>query len=97
MDLSLGDEAVVESEERFVDVGSSFPTDAQAAEAAQPGEVPPENPAVGAQPGAVSCSVAGDHGHDASLADLVAVDIMVVAEVGEYRVRLTRSCGRYSH
>ncbi len=51
----------------------------------QPGNL--HNPAVGAQSGAVEGAATGDRGHDAAGADLVAVDVVVVAAVGEQRVR----------
>jgi hypothetical protein len=82
----VGDQAAGEFEERFVYVGSPFPADSQASEAVQPGEGPLYHPAVGAQAGAVSCSAAGDGGDDAAGSDLVAVDVVVVAAVGEERV-----------
>jgi hypothetical protein len=80
----VGDQAAGELEERFVDVGPSFPADPKAPEAMEPGEGSLDHPAVGAE----SCAVAGDGGHDASVADLVAVGVVVVAAVGEQRVRL---------
>ena len=79
----MGDEAAGEFEERFVDVSSPFPTDAQAPEAVDPREGPLHDPAVGAQSGAVSGSAACDGRHNAAGADLVAVDVVVVAAVGE--------------
>ena len=84
--MSVGDEAAGEFEERFVDVGSAFPADAQASEAVQPGEGALDHPPVGAQSGAVTGAAAGDGRHDAAVADLVAVDVMVVAAVREQRV-----------
>lgn len=84
----MGDQAAGEFEERFVDVGSAFPADPQASEAVEPREASFDHPAVGAQPGAVSPPAAGDSRHDASGSDLVAVDVVVVAAVGEERVGL---------
>ncbi len=66
-----------------MDVGSPFPSDPQASEAVQPRETPFYNPAVGAQARTVPGAAAGDRGHDAAGADLVAVDVVVVAAVGE--------------
>jgi hypothetical protein len=86
--LSVGDEAAGEFEERFVDVGSPFPSDPQASEAVQPRETPLHDPAVGAQARAVPRTAAGDRGHNPASADLIAVDVMVVAAVSEQRVRL---------
>ncbi|KOV97454.1 hypothetical protein ADL02_07385 [Streptomyces sp. NRRL WC-3723] len=64
-------------------VGSAFPADAEAAEAVEPGEGPLDHPTVGAQAGAVPGAAAGDGGDDAAGTDLVAVDVVVVAAVGE--------------
>ena len=72
-----------------MDVGSAFPADAKAAEAVQPGEGALDHPPVSIKPGAVSGATSGDGGHDAAIADLVAVDVVVVAAVGEERVALT--------
>ncbi|NEE28373.1 hypothetical protein G3M53_23315 [Streptomyces sp. SID7982] len=74
-----------------MDVGSSFPADAdadadaeaEAFEAVESGEAAIDDPAVGAQSGAVEGAAAGDGRDDAVLADLVAVDIVVVPAVGE--------------
>lgn len=79
----MGDEAAGEFEEGFVDVGSAFPADAEAFEAVEPGEAAFDDPAVFAQSDAVEGAAAGDGRHDAALADLVAVDVVVVPAVGE--------------
>lgn len=70
----MGDEAAGEFEERFVDVGSAFPTDTQTAEAMAPGEGPLDHPPVSTQP-VPRLATAGT--------DLIAVGIVVVAAVGE--------------
>lgn len=80
--MSVSDEAAGELEERFVDAGSPFPSDAQTSEAVQPRKTSLDHPAVGAQSGAVQGAAAGDHGHDAAGADLIAVDVVAVAAVG---------------
>lgn len=49
----------------------------------EPGEAAFDDPAVGAQPGAVEGAAAGDGWHDAALSDLVAVDVVVVPAVRE--------------
>ena len=49
----MGDEATGEFEEGFLHVCSSLPADAEAFEAVEPGETALDDPAVGAQPGAV--------------------------------------------
>lgn len=69
-----------------MDAGSAFPTDPQAPKAVQPREASFDHPAVGAQSGAMSCSAAGDGGHNATFADLVAVEVVVVAAVSAERV-----------
>jgi hypothetical protein len=69
-----------------VDVGSAFPTDPQAPEAMQPRKASFDHPAVRAQSGAMACSAAGNGRHDAAVADLVAVDVVAVAAIGEQRV-----------
>lgn len=79
----MGDETAGEFEEGFVDVGPSFPADAEPFEAVEPGETALDDPAVGSQPGAVEGAAAGDGRHDAALPDLVAVDVVVVPSVGE--------------
>lgn len=53
-----------------MEVGSSFPADAQTSEAVQPREAPFYDPAVGAQSGAVQGAASGDRGHDAAGSDL---------------------------
>jgi hypothetical protein len=83
----MRDETAGEFEERFMDVGPAFSADAQTSEAVQPREAPLHDPAVGAQSGTVQGAAAGDGRHDAAGADLVAVDAMVVAAVGEEGVR----------
>lgn len=75
----MGDEAAGECEEGFVDVGSAFPADAEAFEAVEPGEAAFDEPAVGSQ----SSAMGGDCRDDAALADLIAVDVVVVPAVGE--------------
>jgi hypothetical protein len=64
-----------------VDVGSAFPVDAESFEAVEPGEGSLDDPAVGAEAGAVPGAASCDGRHDVAGADLVPVD--VVAAVGE--------------
>lgn len=78
----MGDETAGQFEEGFVDVGSAFPSDAESSEAVEPGETPLHHPPVDTKSGAVSGVSAGDGRHDAAGADLVAVDVVVVAAVG---------------
>lgn len=63
----MGDQADRESEEGFVDVVASFPADAQAAEAVQPGDGALDDPAEGPQAGAVQLATFGDRGPDPAL------------------------------
>ena len=84
----MGDQAAGEFEEGFVYVGSAFPADAESFEAVEPGEAAFHHPSVGAKAGAVPGAAAGDGRHDAACVDLVAVDVVVVATVGEQRVGL---------
>ena len=65
--MAVCDEAGGEAEEGFVDVASSFPADAQAPEAVEPGDGPLHDPAEGAQARAVLSAAFGDRGTDTSL------------------------------
>jgi hypothetical protein len=76
--VSVGDQADGELEEGFVDVVASFPADAQAAEAVQPGDRSLGYPAEGAQAGAVGLAAFGDHRAYASLAKQSAVLVVVL-------------------
>ena len=76
-------EAGGESEEGFVDVVASFPADAQASEAVEPGDGALDHPAEDAQARAVRLASFGDHGSDAALPEQAAVLVVVVAAVGE--------------
>lgn len=84
----MGEEAADQFQEGFVDVGPAFPADSQSPEAAQPSRSPLYHPPVDAKSGAMPGVSAGDGWHDASGADLVTVGVVVVATVGEQRVRL---------
>jgi hypothetical protein len=53
LDVTVGDEAGGEAEERLVDVVASLPADPQAAEAVQPGDGPLDDPSEDAQAPAV--------------------------------------------
>ncbi|MDQ0405181.1 hypothetical protein J2S50_003730 [Streptomyces sp. DSM 40167] len=66
--MALGDQADGEAEEGFVDVVASFPADAQASEAVQPRNGAFDDPAEGAQAGAVWLAAFGDRRANASLA-----------------------------
>lgn len=85
--MAVGDEAGGEAEEGFVDIVASFPADAEASEAVEPGNGALDDPAVNAQAGAVWDSTAGDHRFDAQGPDQAAVLVVVVAAVAEQGVR----------
>ena len=65
-----------------MEVGASFPAQAQAAEEVQPGERPLDDPSGAAEPGAVLGLAASDLGRDAKSAELPPVLVVVVAAVG---------------
>ncbi len=60
---------------------------AQALEGVQPGEASFDDPAVPAQAGAVGDAAAGDARGDPAGAQLAAVDVVVIAPVGEQLAR----------
>jgi hypothetical protein len=70
-----------------VDVGAAVVADEQALEVVEPGEAALDDPAVAAEPGAVSGLAARDHRFDPSLPELAAVLVVVVAAVGNQLVR----------
>ena len=72
-----------------MDVLVAVVADEQSFEVVQPGEGALDDPAVAAQPGAVLGLAARDHGLDPALPDLAAVLVVVVAAVGEQRLRST--------
>ncbi len=88
-DVAVGDQADGEAEECFVDVVASFPADAQAAEAVEPGDRALDDVAEGAQAGAVRLASFRDHGAYASLPEQAAVFVVVVAAVGQQCVGAT--------
>jgi len=63
--LSVGDQPVGEFEESFMDIGSVFPSDAEAFDAVQPGKAALYRPAVDARPGSVGSAMSRDGRHDA--------------------------------
>lgn len=80
--MAPADEGAGEAEECLVDVVADFPADAQAAEPVQPGDGAFDDPALGAEAGAMRCAASGDDGGDATGADLLAVAVVVVAPIG---------------
>ena len=79
----MGDQADSEAEEGFVDVVASFPADAQAAEAVQPGDRSLDDIAEDAQTRAVGHASLGDDRADAAGPEQAAVLVVVVAAVGQ--------------
>ena len=73
----------------FVDAGSAFPADTEALEAVEPSEGALDDPTVGSQASGVSGVAACDRWHETAAADLVAIEVVVVAAVGEQRVLLS--------
>jgi hypothetical protein len=74
--------------ERLVQLGPAFPADAKPAEEVPPGEGPLDDPAQLAQAGAVLGVAPGDDGLDATLPQLAAVLVVVIAAVGDELLRL---------
>ena len=71
-----------------MDVGSAFVADAEACEGVQPGEAALDHPALAAQARTVGDAAASDAWSDPALAKLAAVDVVVVAAIGEQLTRL---------
>jgi hypothetical protein len=70
-----------------VDVGAAVVADEQAAEVVQPGEDALDDPAEAAKAGAVACPAARDLRLDATLPELAAVGVVVVAAVRDQTLR----------
>ena len=66
-----------------MDVVAAVGADEESALVVEPGEGALDQPAVAAEPAAVFCLAASDHGLDATLPDQPAVLVVVVAAVGE--------------
>lgn len=86
LDVAVGDEAGREAEECFVDVVASFPPDAEASEAVEPGDRALDNPSMDPEAGTVRYSAAGDDRFDALSPDQAAVLVVVIAAVPEQDV-----------
>jgi hypothetical protein len=80
--LSPADDAAGDLEERFVDVGQPFESDAQAAEVVQPSVGAFDDPAGLAQAATVRFAATGDLGGDAGGVQRSAVLVVIVAAVG---------------
>ena len=70
-----------------MDVGAALIAGAEPFEGVQPGEAALDHPALLAQAGAVGDAAAGDPRCDPALAEPTAVDVVVVAAVGEQLAR----------
>jgi hypothetical protein len=62
LDVAVRDQADGETQERFVDVVATFPSDAKPAEAVEPGDGALDDPAEDVQAGAVRLASFGDRG-----------------------------------
>lgn len=79
---SPADDGAAEGDERVVDVVADLPADAQAAEPVQQRDRSFHDPAEHAQAGAVPGAAPGEVRGDLEPADLVPVDLVVIAAVG---------------
>jgi hypothetical protein len=70
-----------------VDVVAAVRADEESAAVVEPGEGALNDPALGAEPGAMLGLAAGDHGLDAAAADEAAVLVVVVAAVSDQQLR----------
>jgi hypothetical protein len=82
-ELPVADQGAGQLKQPEVDVSAAFVADAEPLEGVQPGEAALDHPPLAAQPGAVGDAAAGDPRSDAALAELSAVDVVVIAAVGE--------------
>jgi len=67
-ECSEADQAARDRNERFVDVGAAFVAEPESSVLVEPGERALHNPALPAEPGAVSASLLGDHRFDLACA-----------------------------
>ena len=87
--LPVADQGAGQLQQAEVDVGSAFVAGAESFEGVQPGEAALDHPAVSAEAGAMRDPAAGDPRGDAAGAQLAAVDVVVVAAVGDQLARAT--------
>ena len=90
-DVSPADQRASQAQERIVQAGVAFPADAEPAEVVQPGERPLHHPAHPAESGAVLGTAPRDHWFDASAPQLATVLVVVMAAIGDHRVRTATS------
>ena len=81
--LPVADEGAGQLKQPEVEVGPAFVADAEPLEGVQPGEAALDHPALAAQPGAVGHAPAGDPRGDPASPQSAAVNVEVVAPVGE--------------
>ena len=72
-----------------MDVSPAFPPESKTPEAVQPRKASFDHPPVSAQPRATPGPASRDRGHNATVSDLVPVDVVVVASISKERARLT--------
>ena len=86
-ELAVADQRPGQLEQAEVEVGAALIAGAESFEGVQPGQTALDHPALLAQPGAVGNAAAGDPRGDAALAEPAAMDVVVVAAVGEQLLR----------
>ena len=83
----MADPDTAQCEERLVDVGAAFPSDAQASELVQPAQRALHHPTVDSQPAAVGSETSRHHRLDATKPELLAMPFGVVPPVALNPVR----------
>jgi hypothetical protein len=86
-ELAVADQGAGQLEQAQVDVSAALVAGPESFEGVQPGEAALDHPALLAQAGAVGDAAAGDPWGDPAGAQLAAVDVVVVAAVGEQLAR----------
>ncbi len=81
------DQAAGEVEQRFVGLGVAFVADVESVVLVEPGEGALDDPSPGAETGSVLCLSACDQWRNAERAYLSAVELVVVATVGDQVAR----------
>jgi hypothetical protein len=89
--VAIADQRTGQLEQTEVDVAAALVAGAQPLEGVQPGEAALDDPAVAAQARAVRDAAAGNPRGDTAGAQLAAVDVVIVAAVGE---QLPRTAAR---
>ena len=89
MELPEADQAAGEVEQRFVGLGGAFVADVESAVLVEPGEGAFDDPAPATKPGAMRGRSPRDQRCHTERADLSAVELVVVAAVGDQAARPT--------